>query len=253
MCRPRGVLGFWMALAAVATLGVTQLQIETSGDSILDRTDPAWHFYQETQETFGGDEILAVVIGSQDPFERAALAQVVSLTDAFEMIPGVRRVDSLSTVPLVHATPSGSVSLDPALARELPESADQIRAVAKRVKADRIAPRGLVSEDGRAFAINLVLEKGPEERYEAILGEVRRTLENETSWVSGVPIFRTEANSRTRAELALFVPLTVAVIAVLLFSLFGMIRAVVIPLSTTGLATWVILGLMGVLECPYND
>ena len=122
--RPRQVLAFWLLLGGVATLGIQRLQIETSTDSVLDRADPARSFYQHSQSLFGGDEIVAVVIEGDQPFDPEVLARVVQLTETLQAAPGVRRVDSLATVPLIHMTPRGDVSLhNSPLARPPPDRA----------------------------------------------------------------------------------------------------------------------------------
>lgn len=250
LARPRSVLLVWACVGALAAVGVGRLEIETSTDSVLDRGAEAWSFYQESQARFGGDEILTILIEGDEPFDPEILAEVLQLTDTFQGYPGVWRVDSLATVPLVHATPRGDLSLDAALSDGLPQTHGQELAFKSRVRADRIAPRNLISDDGRAVAVNLVLEQGAEARYEAVLREVDRALEGRSAWVSGVPIFRTAADSRTRDELLLFVPMTVAMVGALLYLLFGSLRSVVIPLVSSGLGTWVVLGAMGALAVP---
>jgi len=248
--RPRAVLVAWALLAVLATPGVLRLDVETSTDSVLDRHSGAWRFYQESLERFGGDEILTLLIEGEEPFDPETLREVERLTERFEQVPGVWRVDSLATVPLVSATPDGALSLAAALDAGLPVSEQARVAFAERVAADRIAPRTLVSRDGRAFAVNLVLERGAESRYVEILAVVEHELEGQRAWVSGVPIFRMAADARTRSELRTFVPLTLVAMAVLLFGLFGSVRAVWIPLVATGAATWLVMGVMGALEVP---
>lgn len=245
---PRAVLFGWAVFALLSGIGVSKLKIETSTDSVLDRSGSGWQFYQESQRRFGGDEIITILIDGDAPFDAAALREVVRVSEEFQNLAGVERVDSLSTVPLIHATVDGDLSLAPALAGGVPESADEIDQLAHRTRADRIAPRTLVSPDERAFAVNLVLEKGAEEFYDSVLSAVENPANGLRAWVSGVPIFRIAADSRTRSELALFVPMTIVVVGLLLALLFGKPQAVVIPLASSGLGTWIMLGAMGALD-----
>jgi hypothetical protein len=248
--RPGRVLASWLLLAAVASLGVFRLEVETSTDSVLDRSGEGWRFYQEVQERFGGDEIVVLVIEGREPFDPGMLAEVVRITNALEELPGVRRVDSLATVPLVRATADADISLDAALAGGVPTEAEARDRLARRLRADRIAPRNLVSDSGRAVAVNVLLEQGPEARYGAILGAVDRVRGARSAWVSGVPVFRNVADARTAAELTTFVPLTLALVGTLLFALFGSMRAVLIPLVASGVGIWVMLGAMGAVGVP---
>jgi predicted RND superfamily exporter protein len=250
LARPGAALASWFLLALLASLGVARLEIETSTESVLDRRHPAWAYYQSTQDEFGGDEILTVLMESKRAFDPVLLAEVVRLSDHYDGFPGVERVDSLATVPLVYATPDGDLSLEPALAGGVPETRDQQAELEARVGRDRIAPRNLISPDGHSLAVNLVLEKGAEALYDDILLDLERELEDRQAWVSGVPIFRTATDARTRGELALFVPITVVAVGALLFALFGSFAAVVIPLGASGLGTWLVLGTMGMLGTP---
>jgi predicted RND superfamily exporter protein len=240
----------WALVAGVATIGVLQIQIETSTDSVLDRSGEPWRFYQASQDRFGGDEILALVIEGNEAFDSTILTKSVELTEALESLAGVRRVDSLASVPLVHVTPDGAISLDPALENGIPADGAAFKRFRSLVLADRLAPRTLVSKDHRAVAVNVVLEKSPEGHYESVFNEIDRLLRYEQAWISGVPVFRTEADVRTATELSFFVPLTVVLVGTLLFVLFGSIQAVAVPLTVSGLSTWAVMGVMGVLGVP---
>jgi predicted RND superfamily exporter protein len=247
---PRAVLVGWTVIAIAAGVGVAKLRIETSTDSVLDRSGSGWQIYQDSQRRFGGDEILTLLIDGESPFDVAALREVVRVSEEFRDLAGVGRVDSLSTVPLIRATVDGDLSLEPALADGVPESAAGMEQFARRIRADRIAPRTLLSPDESAFAVNLVLEKGAEDFYGSVLSAVESSVEGLQTSISGVPVFRIAADSRTRSELALFVPMTILVIALVLALLFGTPQAVVIPLASSGLGTWIMLGAMGMLEVP---
>ena len=99
--HPGAVLAAWLLACLVAAPGVLRLQIETSTDSVLDLDSAHWEFYQESQLRFGGDEIISVMLEGESPLDAELLGEVVRLTGVFEALPGVRRVDSLATVPLV--------------------------------------------------------------------------------------------------------------------------------------------------------
>jgi predicted RND superfamily exporter protein len=241
------VLAGWLIGCLIAAFGIAKLDVETTTGSVLDRADPAWSFYQDSQTAFGGDEILAIALESETPLDRGTLEKVVEISERLEETPGVRRVDSVSTVPLVRARPDGLVSLDAAFADGVPESRDELLKLGSLLRADRLAPRSLVSDDLRAFSVVLVLERGAEADYDAVLDDIDRFLAGAPAWVSGVPVFRKEANVETRRELSTFIPLTVLVIGLLFALLFRSLRAVLIPLATSGCAVWITLGIMGAL------
>lgn len=248
--RPKLTLAVWAIAIFAATPFVLQLSIETSTESVLDRSDPAWAFYQRAQALFGGDEVLVVMLQSQEPFDPTVLRQLVQTTADLEDTPGARRVDSLATVPLIEVTPDGGLSLAAALEDGVPSSASSLDDLSRRILADPIAPYVLLSDDGRSFAINIFLEQDADAHYRAILARIDEVIGDAAVAVSGVPIFRLEASRRTQTDLLRFVPITVAGIGILLFCLFGSLRAALIPLFCSGAASWIVMALMGGLGRP---
>ena len=115
--HPRAVFTAWLAIAALAGAGIARLEIDTATSSFLDRSDPAWHFYQESLARYGGDEFVTIAVEGARPFDPAALRQVAALSEALLSEPGVLRVDSLSTVSVIAAEPDGVLTLDPPLPR----------------------------------------------------------------------------------------------------------------------------------------
>ena len=245
IANPRTTLAGWAALLLLAGLGALGLEIDTSTDSILDRQDPAYAYYRHSQELFGGEEMLVVAITSDEPWGAGALGEVARLSEQFEGLDHVRRVDSLDTVPLIRVEAGGELQLDPPLGNGVPATRDARRRLGAEVQADRIAPRNLVSDDGRVFALNLVLEAGTNDGFLELVESARSQVDPQHSWISGVPVFRTEINTQTREELFAFVPLTIALMGALLFIVFRSAYAIVLSLSVGLLGTGVMLGAMG--------
>lgn len=193
---------------------------------------------------------MTIVVEADAPYSVEALGRIERLTQDLAVVPGVRRVDSLATVPLVYATPDGDLSLDPALKFRDYRNPTALAELVTLVRADRIARRALVSDDGRSFAVHLVLEQGADQKYDELFARLDVSLRNEVVWISGVPVFRREATRRTTRELAVFVPLTIITLSVLLWALFRSLAAIAIPIVSSSAGTWVLLGAMGALGVP---
>ena len=244
--HPRRVLVLWIVASALGGLGLLRLDVETSTDSVLDRADPAWAYYEASRELFGGDEILTLLLAAETPYARGVLADIARITERLESVPGVRRVDSLASVPHVSTGPEGSVSFEPILdAPDLPPEVARAR-----VARDRIAPGALVSASGREFAINVVLEAGAEPYYGEILEQLEQERASAGGFISGVPVFRVESDARVRQQLLTLGPVTVLVMAILLWGIFGSLRAVAIPLLPAAAAVLCLLGGMGAVGVP---
>ena len=240
----------WAFLFGCSLLGLARLPIETNTESILDRRSEEWRFYQHSQRLFGGDEGITVAIRANDSFDLNSLALIRRLTDELASLDGVRRVDSLSTVPIVKAEPNGTIRLDPPLGGEFPRSQREADQLGERVLADRVMPDVFASRDGRTLALNLMLDSRGLDNSSELVNSLAQRLQKDDVWISGVPVFRVETDARTRLELLTFVPVTIGVIALLLLVIFRSIGGVGFPIAVSALGTCVVMGVMGALGTP---
>lgn len=219
---------------------------------MLDRGTEPWTFYQESQRAFGGDELVVVAVSSATPFDAFLLEEIVRLTDELEDIEGVRRVDSLATVPHIRADSNGSLDLTPALDAGIPPTKDDRLALLSAVRRDRIAPRSLISDDGRVAALNIFLDAQLSRSFDDVISDIAKRVEAPHVRLSGVPIFRTQINLRTGSEVSAFAVITLILISGCFRLLFGSIRATLIPIAIGSLGGWLILGSMGGLGVPLS-
>lgn len=244
---PAAVLALWLGLAVVAAFGVVRLEFATTPASFLDRVSEPWAFYQSSLDRFGGDEIIVLAWDGPEPFDAATLADVEAVTRTLEAMPGVRRVDSLASVPVVRGGADGSLDLSPALEAGS-ASPDGVRAA---LRGDRIAPASLVSADGKSFAVNVLLAAdNTDEEKEALVARAAALMAERDGSVSGVPVYEDRAARSTRTEILTFVPVTLLVVGLFLAWVFRSGGAVLVPLATSGLGSWINLGVMGFMGEP---
>ena len=242
--RPRAVFMAWGVLALLGGIGMLRLEIDTTTSSFLDRAGPPWQRYQQSLQRYGGDEFVTIALEGETPLDPQMLRRLRVLTEELRDLPGVRRVDSLSSVPVVLATPSGDLTLLPSLREDSLDSPEGVARIGDSLRRDRIAPGLLISGDWRTAAINIVLDENVDGDRDLLVAEVNRRLEGQRAWISGVPVFRTRVNTRTGSELALFVPLTLVLVGAVVLLGFRRPHAVVISLLTSGLGTWIAIGAM---------
>ena len=250
--RPVAVLVAWLALAVLAIPGLQRLEVDTSTDSVLDRQHPAWQVYQASQDDFGGDEIIVIALAGDRPHDPAVLTRLAELSDRLEGLEGVRRLDSLATVPVVWVNDAGELELEPALDPEISPPAAQAARTAQRLVGDRIAPRSLIAEDAEVVAINLVLERGAEKRHAELLAEVHALVDPAGGILSGVPVFRVAANERTRSEILFFAPITAILIGCFLLFVFRSASALLLGILPGAAGAWFLLAAMGYLGAPLS-
>jgi hypothetical protein len=250
--RPWLVIGIWLLLGLATFPGLRMLQVDTSTDSVLDRRDPAWQTYQHSQDLFGTDELIAVALTGERPYDPGVLALISRLGEQIEALDGVRRVDSIATVPVIRVDDAGALHLLPPL-EDAPAGPPALSAhVEERLRGDRIAPRSLVSEDGRTFAVNAMLERGADLLHAELLEQMHGLIDDSGGILSGVPVFRVAVNERTGSEILLFAPLTGFIIAAFLIIVFRRIEAVAMAVAPGIAGAWVMAAVMGATGVPLS-
>ncbi len=246
---PRLVFSVWLVLALGFAPGIAKLQVDTSTDSVLDKSSEAWSDYVRSRDLFGEDEAVVVAVStSGDRVGSGDLVHVAALTEALRRNPGFRRVDSISTMPLIRRGPKGSVQLDPAVNRS-GGAAVELGELTELLRSDPVAPRLLVSPKMDVLAINAFV-RDSSKGYGPLVAEVRHTVGAGRAWVSGVPVFRADANYRTVAELMKFVPLTAVLLAIVLFWGYRSASALVTSALVASAGVVILLGSMGYAAVP---
>lgn len=244
--RPVVTLSIWLVILVVALAFVSNLKVETSTGSILDREAPEWSVYQLSQDLFGGDEVIVAALEGDRPFDPAVIRQIAELARRMSDEPGVRRVDSVTTVPLIRASGTGMLILEPLVrGGSLPDGVEP-RDLVQLYAQDRLAPGNLVSADGRVLAANVILERNADRHYARILSVIRDAL-GDSARISGVPVFRYLANEETRRQLVLFGPVAVGIVGVGAAAVFGTPWASLAALIPGAFATVLVMGAMGFL------
>lgn len=234
--------------AALLGLGwlAAGLQIDTSADLFLDRNSEEYDFYQFSQDLFGGDEsiVLSLSVSPSDPAQ--AISAMGEISNALERIDGIRRVDSLHTLPVILASPDSSLRLSPAA--ELTTDPGRVLQIASR---DRIYARALISDDLHTIAATALLDSQRSD-FDAIASQSNAIAASFGAPISGVPVFRTAANSRTVSDLLTFVPLAVLLISILVAVAFRSILAIAIALMPGLVGTLAISASASALGIPLN-
>jgi len=254
--RPGTVLAAVAAVSIAFAACLPWLTIDSAMDTIFDRDDPELAVYDEFKRTFGEDEF--VVVGLEPPegtvFTPDLLRRVAEITRKIKQLPdefGVDRVVSLASVDDVRGTAAG-LEVGPLLPADVSDQrqADTVR---ERTFANPLLLRNVVSEDGRATAINVALvhRDGDKSYKERVFTAVREIVERERGPLkaryAGIPVLTVYTGEWLRRDMLIFIPMTLLVIAVVLFLTFRSVTGVLLPLLTVGAAVLWTLGLMALL------
>jgi hydrophobe/amphiphile efflux-3 (HAE3) family protein len=247
------------ALVALVTvlLGaqVWHLRIDESAEGLMVQNDPARAVYQAAKERFGNDNLTVVLVKAPDVFAPEVLAAVGRLSEALAAVPGVSRVESLTTVKNIKGE-GDALDTEPLIAA-LPGTPAEV----ERIRADaldhRVLVGNLVSKDSRATAVTVYADPRPEDvsfnhRFVRQVDDLlaREARPGLTLVQVGAPLIKATYADWLRDDQRTVIPISVAVLLITLFLCFRMLQGVVIPVVTAVVSIVWTLGLMAVWGLP---
>jgi len=247
-----------IGLAVAMAPGLLRLELRTDGHSLVPPDDPAIAIDARVRRTFGLKDPLLVVVESRHPagiFNPKTLDLVARLTRDLAALPGMAPGD----VQSLATESGGKFNADGFTFRPLleppPTTPARLAEVRGDVEAIDILDGTMVSHDRRATAI-LVGVPGPSDPRG--LGEDRVALYHRVAAVAlrnasaddrisvvGAPAAEALLGEHILADLALLVPLALAVIAAVLWFSCGRAWAALLGMAKIGAAQVFTLGLMG--------
>ena len=264
VARPRSVLACLLAitLAAVAVLvrfdppGL-RLAIDPSTEPLLPAGDPAYHAYRRAVRDFGDDQVYVIAMEADDVFTHANLSALRRVSDAIARLDGVRSVQSLVEVTSFrYEADSDWLEVRP-LIEEIPRDPAALAELRARAVRDPLYRRTLVSPDGRAAALNVSFRAMSDGEFIAadLDGTVQRILAGEERegrrfHVSGRPHIKSVMYHSMARDLAVLIPVALALIGAVLVLLAGSLRDVVLPLATVAAAIVWTFGAIAALGRP---
>lgn len=260
--RPRLVLLVVIAISTLAAFGLRQgLTLDASPFTFIERGGSALADYQRSQDYFGSDGYLIVALVDRDIFDPATLKRLRRLHQQVAGMAGVVEVLSLSNVPYARAIADGA-SLETLLPGNLDDQSEAGQLVARLAEAraiatgDRLYVGSIVSADGRTASLNIrfdaALPSPQRNELTRAIYEASRAAGFEQAYFAGDPFTQWRAVEAIRRDLTLFLPLTLLMIAGLLWRSFRSFYAVLLPLLTIGLGLLWLMGLMASLHAHFT-
>lgn len=245
--RPRSLLCLLLVLTGFFALQARHIHLDSSLERLLPRDDPEKQYYEEIRHLFGSDEIGVIGVIADNIYTPQVLQKIKRLTDEIQKIPEVKNVISLTNVPdIITSVASGSTLLVPNV-----HASHAALAELKTKLADQpIYLKNLVSADGRAAAINIFFadldddeffRRGVDDRIQALVESEQGP---EQLYYTGLPHFKVYATRAMWGDLALFIPLTMLLIVLVLFLSFRSLRGVLLPTATVLVSLVWTLGIM---------
>jgi uncharacterized protein len=251
------------AIAAALLVGVTvilgsqvpRIEVDTSAESFMVEKDPARAFYEEAKRRFGSDNLTVVLVEAGDVFTAPALATVKRLSDALERLDGVTRVESLTTVNNIRGT-DGTLSTEPLIGRDIPTAPAALAAVKADALGNRVFVPNLVAADARATAVIAYTAGGAHfnrqftDKVEELIAQVRTP--GLRIFQMGEPFSKVAYASYIERDQLTLIPLSIAVLLLVLFLAFRTLEGMLIPLVTGVVSIVWTVGIMAMIGMPLN-
>ncbi len=226
-----------------------RIRIDPSLNEMLPSEASARRFYEELLERFGSDDVVLVVLRSPDLFTPEGLRTLVAATSALSTAPGVQNVEGLATALRLRRQ-DDDLEIDGYL-ESIPRTADEALALREEVLRDPLRAGSFVSADGEASAILVRFASIPEEEFLlrnldlGVLEAARTAAPDMRVSLVGTPHIKAEVGRLMTGELAVMVPLIVALMSALSCSFFRSLRLGLVPIAAVGLGLVWTVGVMG--------
>ena len=236
--RPLPVLAVIALMTVFFAWKLPHLRIGTSIYDLVIENLPETRQYQTFKKNFESDEIIRIVIRSKNVFDPHTFEVIEKLSDAASRIKGVRRVIGL---PDIRRTVGRTEKWT------LKQFADFLAPVS-------LFQRNLISKDQRSTILTLVLDKqaSSKEVLEKVEDLIRHVPAGLTVYQTGLPLVSDALAGYTALDFKRLPPVTLVVIALILFLLFRNVACLVLPLMTVILSQIWTFGLMAWLGIPLS-
>ena len=239
-------------------LQIGRLQIDTSTESFMMEKDPARQFYEQFRQNFGSDTLTIILVKADDVFTAPVLEVIQRLSDTLERRDGVSRVESLTTLRNIKGE-GDSITTEPLVPASIPTAQADLERIREDALDHRVLVGNIVSNDSKATAIIIHTDPAPADKRfnKRFSSDVEALIKQEsasglTVYQFGMPLLDATVGEFILQDLLMSVPLSLAVLFLLLFVAFGTLQGVVIPLVTGILSTVWGLGLMALFGLPIN-
>src|SRR5579885_3591846 len=141
-------LGLILAATAAFALQIPKLEVDTSAEGLMLEKDPSKAYYDKIKTKFGSDNLTIVLVKADDVFAAPVLQSLKRLSDAIERLPGVSRVESLTTVNNIKGE-GDSLNTEPLVGARVPTDPARLAKIRADALGNRIFVGNIVARDAK--------------------------------------------------------------------------------------------------------
>jgi predicted RND superfamily exporter protein/anti-sigma regulatory factor (Ser/Thr protein kinase) len=232
--KPWIVIVIGLGLTCFFAFHIPKLSFRTSVYDLLIEDLPDTAVYEDMKAEFGSDEIIRLVVKTDNVFAPAAFREVADISEKCAALKGVRRVISL---PLIKK------DIDPAAKMSLAQFETVVAPVA-------LFQKNLISADRKNTGITLILEKDVDQ--ESVISAVDAIIASQADHLSlyqiGMPLISRALVNYSIHDFQRLPVLTFGLIAAVLFILLRRPAQVFLPLMCVCIVLVWTFGFMGLMQ-----
>jgi predicted RND superfamily exporter protein len=249
-------LGLLSAVTVALGLRAAEVPIDSSVEALVVEGDPDRVFFDAFQDHFESHEFLVVAMSSHRIFTARNLSSLADLTESLKAVDGVNDVTSLTTVEDIIGTEE-DFFVGPFI-EEIPETEEALRELRITALGNPLYRDGLVSADAKTASAVVELEpglggQGQSRTIDAIDRVADSARFGARMYLAGKPVLDHFAALSMKEDLRRFIPLTIALMAVILWTLLRNWFGVALPLLAMGLCMAWAVGFLGILGGTINN
>jgi predicted RND superfamily exporter protein len=244
-----------VTVSVAAALQLDAFKIDRSDDRLISKTDPGWTHFHQMQADFGAEESVLVYLRARDLWTTERLKELQQVTFDLEDTPGITSVSSLLSATNIRDK-GEFVDAGPLMAL-VPDSAERLAELRDDALYSPIMRRTFISSDGLATMISIGYEDDPDDPehelhvFELIENGVAPLRKNfEVVFQLGRPRLNVEIDTGLFQDLRRLIPLSVAILVVIITLFLKSGRIVPVPLVTSGISLLWTFGFMAVAGIP---
>lgn len=237
------------------------VQMAFNFNTAVPSTDENFIYFQKFKERFGEDGNI-LVVGAKDSslYQLENFNAYKELSDKIAVAEGISNVISLASLQnVVKNTETRSFDLKP-LIKEYPKTQEELDSLLDVALSLKFYTGQLLNPDNGATLILINMEREVLNskdrnglvRYIQSMGEEFTAKTGIELHYSGMPFVRTVMQEKTNDELRLFIVLSLAITALILFLFFRSWVSVVVPLIVISVVVVWVLGTVGIFDYKIN-
>ncbi len=244
-------------ITLISVLGLLDLRLDTSYDSMLDKKDPNIPIYNQVIKEFGSDNLVLIYYQHDDLFTADKLKVIDDVTYALQDLDIIEKVESLATALSIRHGDDG-LAINP-LISNLPETKADIATIKDNALYSPLIQGNHLSKDGKKAAIIVTLRptfNEPEfnrkayDKIEKVIKPLHAEFEN--VFQIGNPRVNVEFEQGIFSDLTQITPLAVLVLMTSIVLMLRTSMAAILPLITSSLSIIWALGFLGYCGIPIN-